>query len=252
MGEEWKDIPEYEGIYQASDRGRIRSVDRVTKNGRKWKGRILRPSLGTKSRPYHSVQLYGGHVRPFRSQTVHTLVAYAFLGPRPDGMYVCHKDGDIKNNMRSNLYYATPKHNTRDALRHGTFAVGDRCGHAKLTYKEVTSICVRLRSGDSCTRIAGIFGVTDACIRDIASGRTWRHHTDVQSLGSGFSYHREPNRKFTDKEVSDICMRLLDGECQASIARSLGVNPATICNIKKGRNYKDNLSVQSLQEKLSP
>jgi hypothetical protein len=45
---------------------------------------------------------------------VHTLVAHVFIGPRPDGMYVCHKDDNPENNHISNLYYGTPAENARD------------------------------------------------------------------------------------------------------------------------------------------
>lgn len=51
---------------------------------------------------------------------VHHLVAEAFLGPRPHGKYVLHKDGNHNNNAASNLYYGTQSENMKDAIRHGT------------------------------------------------------------------------------------------------------------------------------------
>lgn len=51
---------------------------------------------------------------------VHTLVAAAFLGPRPEGMQVRHADGDRTNNTLGNLCYGTPKDNMQDAISHGT------------------------------------------------------------------------------------------------------------------------------------
>lgn len=47
---------------------------------------------------------------------IHQLVAFNFIGPRPDGMLVCHKDDNTMNNYVGNLYYGTPKDNTHDKL----------------------------------------------------------------------------------------------------------------------------------------
>lgn len=51
---------------------------------------------------------------------VHALVAEVFLGPRPEGMFVCHKDDVRTNNRLSNLYYGTHSENTVDSVRNGT------------------------------------------------------------------------------------------------------------------------------------
>jgi hypothetical protein len=45
---------------------------------------------------------------------VHALVAHVFIGPRPEGMYVCHRDDNPDNNHISNLYYGTPAENAHD------------------------------------------------------------------------------------------------------------------------------------------
>jgi hypothetical protein len=56
--------------------------------------------------------------------TVHRLVAAAFLGPRPDGMMICHWNGDPADNRVENLRYATRVDNALDSLRHGTHFPG--------------------------------------------------------------------------------------------------------------------------------
>nr|WP_232111245.1 HNH endonuclease signature motif containing protein [Nocardia wallacei] len=64
--------------------------------------------------------MYGlklGTVRKLR--TAHSLVAEAFIGPRPEGLQVCHNDGDPTNNMLANLRYDTPSENQTDIVRHG-------------------------------------------------------------------------------------------------------------------------------------
>ena len=68
-----------------------------------------------------------------KTRTVHSLVAEAFIGARPEGMEICHSDGDPTNNHLDNLRYGTPSDNTLDKVRHGTHnnAVKTHCplGH---------------------------------------------------------------------------------------------------------------------------
>lgn len=103
--EEYRPIPGYEGLYWASDVGRIKS-----------RKRILRPATGR----YLTVGLWRDGVQ--KTERVHQLVLRAFRGPRPDGMVVRHLDGDPHNNRLSNLVYGTQSENIHDALAHGTWA----------------------------------------------------------------------------------------------------------------------------------
>lgn len=118
--EQWAPIPGYVGLYEVSDQGRVRSVDRFIEyaNGtrRFRKGRPMRG--GTQGR-YRTVLLSpgGGKVR---NHTVHSLVLAAFVGPRPEGMDVCHGDGDCTNNRLDNLRYDTREANVEDMRRHGS------------------------------------------------------------------------------------------------------------------------------------
>lgn len=119
MNEEWLDIPGYEGLYQVSSLGRVRSLDRtvVSSNGvpRRLKGLVLKQAVA--SHGYATVSL---HRNKAKSHTVHSLVANAFL-TRPDGpLEVCHDDGSKLNNAAVNLYWGTRADNSRDQVRHGT------------------------------------------------------------------------------------------------------------------------------------
>lgn len=106
MEEIWKDIPGYEGKYQASSLGRIKSLSRRVNT---WNGYktipecILRPS-GAR---YEAVRLAG------KTKLVHRLVAMTFLKPQPNKPYVNHKDENTKNNSCSNLEWCTPRENVR-------------------------------------------------------------------------------------------------------------------------------------------
>lgn len=157
MSEVWKDIPGYEGRYQVSDAGRVRSL----KTGR---GLVL----ATVSGGYAAVSL-GKNA----SRTVHRLVALAFLGPAPeDKPLVLHRDGDRKNNLLSNLRYGSHYDNISDARRHGTLVRGERQGAAKLT----ADIVRHIRSSDASGAALGrLYGVTTAAICAVRKRKNWKH-----------------------------------------------------------------------------
>lgn len=122
--ENWKDIPGYEGRYQVSDLGNVRSVDRyvrlATNNGatqRLAKGRLLRPG----ARPSgHTTVALGKR----NSVGVHQLVLLAFVGPCPAGHEVLHDDHKPANNVLTNLRYGTRSENLKM-----DYAAGNRVGN---------------------------------------------------------------------------------------------------------------------------
>ena len=122
--ETWKPVPEWEGWYEVSDIGRVRSVDRVVTyaDGRRarYKGRVLavmtRPWPGGRARRVVGLHRAGEHKTYF----VYTLVIAAFVGPRPEGYDICHNNGDSADDRIGNLRYDTTSENIRDAVRHGT------------------------------------------------------------------------------------------------------------------------------------
>jgi hypothetical protein len=130
--EHWRPVVGYEGFYEVSDRGQVRSLDRVVGH-KQLKGRILRPAPNG-----------GGHLAVAlckngsqSTKKVHSLVAEAFIGPRPDGMEVRHgRNGKLDNSL-ANLCYGTPKQNGEDKVRDGTSGKGEQCGTARLTVEQV-------------------------------------------------------------------------------------------------------------------
>lgn len=117
MDEIWKDIVGYEGFYQVSNTGKVRSLDSVvvTKDGRRWNkaGKVLKPFYGPKSDCYPKVELgYNG----CKKEYIHRLVAMAFI-PNPDGLpEVNHIDEDKANNNVGNLEWCSRRYNNM----HGT------------------------------------------------------------------------------------------------------------------------------------
>lgn len=116
LSEEWRTIPGYEGVYEASNAGRIRSLDRRDRLGHLRNGRILKLRLDR----YGYLRFHAGG-KPRRVLTVHRLILLAFAGQPPLGANEArHLDGDPTNNQLSNLQWGSSAENKADQLRHGT------------------------------------------------------------------------------------------------------------------------------------
>ena len=117
--EQWKPVNWYEGIYEVSNHGRVRSVDRTGNYSsgqvRRYKGKVRRTPLNQDGYPRVNLS----HQGKDKTRTVHSLVVEAFIGACPEGMEVCHNDGDPTNNHIDNLRYGTPSDNTLDRVKHG-------------------------------------------------------------------------------------------------------------------------------------
>ena len=114
--EQWKPVVGWEGLYEVSNRGNVRSLDRIDRRGILRRGRMLKPfALDT------------GHLRVRVSRDgvnsgplIHRLVLEAFKGSCPEGMEGCHNDGNPTNNDVNNLRWATRSENQLDSVKHGT------------------------------------------------------------------------------------------------------------------------------------
>lgn len=120
MSEQWRPVVGWEGYYEVSDHGRVRSVARtvVKHNGhtQRWKSRIRKDGPHG-NRGHRGVTLWRNGTMTMR--TVHSLVLEAFVCLRPDGMHACHEDGDPSNNHVRNLRWDSQAENNRDISRHG-------------------------------------------------------------------------------------------------------------------------------------
>jgi hypothetical protein len=156
--EQWKPVLGYEGLYEVSDQGRVKSrkgfiTPKPTNNG------YLRTDLwksGVRWRP-----------------TIHRLVAEHFIPNLRQCPQVNHKDGNKSNNAAQNLEWCTASENALHAVelrgRHG-----EKAPTAKLTERDVIAINVMLEKGVSGSWLANVFGVTNAQISHIRKGQQWR------------------------------------------------------------------------------
>lgn len=152
----WKDVKGYESFYQVSDKGHIRSVDRILSDGRKYKGKLLKLRIDKKG--YLDVMLHKeGKAMRYK---VHRLVAIAFIDNRYSYPQVNHKDENKQNNEVSNLEWCDNSYNQtygsmkqkriEQGMRTGTaIYVIDNNGHKKKYHsiKEASSELNVFRSG---------------------------------------------------------------------------------------------------------
>jgi hypothetical protein len=156
--ENWKQVPGHAN-YRVSDLGNV------------WSLHWDRPLKTTKRK-------HGGHLvvtLDGRQYAVHRLVLLAFVGPPPNGMEVCHEDGDPENNRLSNLRYDTHFANVQDRRKHGTHPRGvDLKVSSRFTEDDIRTIRRLRKEGMTYQAIANRYGLTDrSYIRKIISGRIW-------------------------------------------------------------------------------
>lgn len=162
MSEEWRPIPGFVGLYEASSEGRIRSI--AQRSGTS-PGRIFK--RGTNGARYHAIRLCGptGHL----NTRVHRVVALAFLGDPPSLAHeVNHKNGNKLDNRVGNLEWVTKGDNQRHSFR-----LGLRKPVRKLTLTQVCEIRA-LRGRMPQRAIANKYGVSQQAIMQIQTRKMWK------------------------------------------------------------------------------
>lgn len=159
---EWRPIHGYEGRYDISNDGVVRSLARP-----KAKARLL---VQVESSGYMRVSLQNGKDR--RQFLVHRLVLESFLSACPSGHEAAHMDGNRKNNTIANLRWVTKKENHSHKALHGTAQRGERAPSVKLTRNEVAQIRA-LRSSETQRALAQRFGINRSTVQRIQYGITW-------------------------------------------------------------------------------
>jgi hypothetical protein len=177
--ENWKDVSGYEGAYQVSDFGRVRSCDRVVLHNfggeAKRKGQILK---GVPDKDgYLKVNLKCKQIG--KSSIVHRLVAIAFI-PNPENKpHVNHKDGIKNNNVLSNLEWNTLCENRQHAydtgLQHSYTRQGEKSNFNKLKESEVLEIRSIYKKGViTHKQIAEKYNVSVGAVQAIINRVNWK------------------------------------------------------------------------------
>jgi hypothetical protein len=166
MQEVWLPVVGWEGLYEVSDQGRVRSLQRF-RNGRTYGGKLLTAVLN----PYYLVvRLRDAATSRSASLAIHTLVAAAFIGPRLAGQVVRHGANGPLDNSLANISYGTQAENTQDRWRDGTYGIADNATHRILTSTQVAEIWL---SGEPSPALALRYEVHETTIRKIWAGKNW-------------------------------------------------------------------------------
>jgi hypothetical protein len=167
MSEEWRPVPSYEELYVVSDAGGVRSARR-RKGSR---GNVLSQALTGGRSPRLCVVLYKDGER--HTRLVHQLVLEAFHGPRL-GREARHGPGGPFDNRVANLCWGSRADNMGpDRVRDGTSNRGERQWMAKLTADGVREIRRRHAAGETQAALATEYGVGQASVSNLVTGKTW-------------------------------------------------------------------------------
>lgn len=224
--ERWLPVPGYR-LYHVSDLGRVRSFHGGKGGGKR--GGLLNPSPRSTGIDYLCVALYEDGKRSYR--LVHQLVMEAFVGPRPEGLEVCHGPGGHYDNRLVNLSYASSAKNAEDKRRDGTLIFGEGIKGSRLTEQAVIECRGRYAAGETTTSLAAEFGVSAGTIGEAVTGDTWSHLPGATPRGEKAYYKRGVENSLT-KLTPEIAIQLRDrwlaGERQYALAAEFGVSQSTV------------------------
>lgn len=175
----WKPIKGYEGLYEVSNLGRVKSLDRKNSRDVKGledyisKGKILAPR--PQRQGYQLVALYRNGER--EDKPIHRIVADVFL-PNPNNKKtINHKNGVKDDNRVKNIEWASQKENNRHAWDNGLISArrGEKNPAAKLSESDVVKIKMAFECGISSGELAKIYSVHKSTIKSIRAGRNWEY-----------------------------------------------------------------------------
>lgn len=170
MKREWRDVLGFEGQYQVSDDGYVRSLPDIDWRGRFMSGRIMSQAVNEKG--YETLVLRG------ESRRVHRLVAEAFLPkPAPEKNQINHKNGNKRDNRVCNLEWCDNSENQRhryEVLNHRGAMTG-RTGANCKNSKPVVGTCIltrEVRRYPGASEAGRQLGIHGSAVAGCASGRT--------------------------------------------------------------------------------
>ena len=172
MQQVWKPVVGYEGLYEVSSLGTVRSVARDVPHGsgggrRRLQSRELRPYAVKKGHGYFAWHVSLSRRGCVSKRRVSHLVLEAFDRPRGPGEVARHLDGDPSNDSWANLAWGTQADNGADMVRHGTSPRGERNGNARLSRSAVQRIREEAAAGANHAELAELYHVSRRTIRRV-------------------------------------------------------------------------------------
>lgn len=170
--EVWRAVVGYEGCYEVSDKGRVRSITRILTSGKLRKGclRKLRPNAVS---GYYEVML--SWANELSMKRVHLLVLEAFKPPRPTGMEGCHRNGQKADNSGENLRWGSKASNQEDKEKHGTVLRGNSHPNARINDVDAERARdIRAVTGAEYSCIGAYLGMSALNVGKIVRGERWK------------------------------------------------------------------------------
>lgn len=165
--EVWKDIKEYEGIYQVSNFGNVKSLG----NSFSRKERFLK--LSPQSKGYLTVVLQKNATR--KMVLVHRLVAEHFVDNNQSKPQVNHINGDKTCNIVENLEWVSHRENLDHAIKNNLTLKGEENRNSKLKDIDVVKIHSLLQKGTTTKELSESYNVSYSTIDSIKTNRYWKH-----------------------------------------------------------------------------
>ena len=180
--EKWLPVVGYEGYYEVSDHGRIRSLERkaltLGRSSKPYLRKVRQRILSQKIDKLGYCSVHFSRFAKSEMRKVHRLVLEAFIGPCPDKQVCRHfPDRAPTNNYLTNLSWGTRKENENDKNVHGTRHRGEASATSKIMMADVGKIFSLHDGGLRPGKIAIEIGISRSQIRRILSGENWAHYS---------------------------------------------------------------------------
>lgn len=171
--EQWRPVVGFEGLYEVSNHGRVRSLVRF--RGERVSPRIsyLRGSQNAGGYIVHSLRRHGHKHGTHR--LAHRMVLESWVGPRPEGMEAAHLNGVPNDNRVENLAWMTHVENVSHQREHGTLLLGEKNPQAKLNARIVAAIRSLREHGVTLRDIARAFKIRETTVSLISRREGWDH-----------------------------------------------------------------------------
>ena len=175
----WKGVVGWEELYQISNKGTIRALDRMVQHSRTGTMFLRRGKMFTKgtitSAGYMTITLCNTGSMKF-TKKIHQLVGQAFIRNPENKRFINHKDGNKQNNNDWNLEWSTIDENNDHALENGlNNQAGSYNRNTFFVEEDIRKIRELLTEGNSQYSIAKSYGVSQTCIQYIKTRKTWSH-----------------------------------------------------------------------------